>query len=283
MTTQDITKEATDRFAKIEGVSLHYNDVGSGPALLCFHGGGPGANGWDNSRFNVPELSKHFRMLIVDLPGYGESDKDADLPAGEKTDTYSARLIKGLLDDLGIKQANFYNSSFSGPFALRFALDYPERTGKVILQASTAATGGKLMFQSSPAEGIKALTEFRQDPTRERMQRMIDLFVPDPALRTDELVDRRFKSATTPGHLEAAQRWSGADKQSNILADIHGLQADVLVVWGQQDWMVPVEGAIVALAQIPRARLHIWGDTGHFVQYEKTDEFNRLVIDFLTH
>ena len=47
--------------------------------------------------------------------------------------------------------------------------------------------------------------------------------------------------------------------------------------------MVPVEGAIVALAQIPRARLHIWGDTGHFVQYEKTDEFNRLVIDFLTH
>ncbi|MCH6584923.1 MAG: hypothetical protein IH810_03675, partial [Proteobacteria bacterium] len=58
----------------------------------------------------------------------------------------------------------------------------------MILQASTAATGGKLMFQSSPAEGIKTLNEFRQDPTRERMQRMMDLFIPDPALRTDELV-----------------------------------------------------------------------------------------------
>lgn len=61
--------------------------------------------------------------------------------------------------------------------------------------------------------------------------------------------------------------------------------SDVLVVvWGQQDRMVPVEGAFAALWNIPRARVHIWGGgTGHFVEYEQADEFNRLASDFLTH
>ncbi|MBM3940240.1 MAG: alpha/beta fold hydrolase [SAR202 cluster bacterium] len=141
MADSRITKEATDRFATVEGVSLHYNDsqasprarekAGAPPALVGFHGGGPGANAWDNTRFNIDDLLKHFRVLLVDLPGYGESDKDVTLPPGTFVDHYFARLIRRLLDQLGIERAHLYASSFSGLHALKFGLEYPERTGKI--------------------------------------------------------------------------------------------------------------------------------------------------------
>ena len=75
-----ITKESSDRFATVNGVELHYNEAGDGPALLCFHGGGPGANAWDNTRFNIDALAEHFHVYLIDLPGFGESDKTATVP-----------------------------------------------------------------------------------------------------------------------------------------------------------------------------------------------------------
>ena len=65
------TFDSTSRYADVAGGRLHYNEAGSGPALLTFHGGGPGANGWDNCKWNLDYLSKSFRVVLVDLPGYG--------------------------------------------------------------------------------------------------------------------------------------------------------------------------------------------------------------------
>jgi len=74
-----------------------------------------------------------------------------------------------------------------------------------------------------------------------------------------------------------------ASKNSDLLPLIGRLKAPVLAVWGHQDRMVPWEGALSALALIPDVRIHIWGGgTGHFVEYEKPEEFNRLVTGFLT-
>jgi pimeloyl-ACP methyl ester carboxylesterase len=272
------TKEETDRYATVDGVKLHYNDVGSGPALLCFHGGGPGANAWDNTRFNVEGLAPHFRMLLVDMPGYGESDKRARRPEGLPGDTALAQLYAGLMDQLGIDQAHFYASSASAIPALRFALDFPQRTGKIVLQANNNPLP-RLAYSPTPAEGIKALGEFRAEPTRERMARMMELFVPDPSLLTNDLIDRRFSSAMTPGHLESAGQYGSSP--SHLWAEMRGMETETLILWGQQDWMVPVEGAMLSLATIPNSQLHVWAGAGHFVQYEKTDEFNRLVLDFL--
>ena len=60
MAEHAITKEATDRFTEVDGVSIHYNEAGEGPALLCFHGGGPGANAWDNTKHNIDAFAEHF-------------------------------------------------------------------------------------------------------------------------------------------------------------------------------------------------------------------------------
>ena len=81
-------------------------------------------------------------------------------------DVYWARTVIGLMDQLGIDKAHLFSSSQSGPMSLRMGIDYPDRVGKIILQSSGAG-GGRLMFQPSPPEGIKALGAFAQTPPRE--------------------------------------------------------------------------------------------------------------------
>lgn len=278
-----ITKESSDRFATVNGVELHYNEAGDGPALLCFHGGGPGANAWDNTRFNIDALAEHFHVYLIDLPGFGESDKTATVPEAQTIDGYIAGLIVAFMDQFGIDSTHLYASSFSGPFALRFALDNPARTSKVVLQATSSIIGQPLMLSPAPSAGIKALLDFWDAPSREGMARMMEFFVPDPQLRTDELIERRYQSAMTPGHLEASRHFVDGSRLSHLEREVANIQADVLLLWGRQDWMVPVEGVLRVLSEIPGVRVHVWADAGHFVQYEKREEFNRLVIDFLTH
>jgi pimeloyl-ACP methyl ester carboxylesterase len=275
-----ITKQETDRFVDVKGIRVHYNEAGSGPSLLCLHGGGPGANAWDNTRHNIDALAERFHVMLVDLPGFGESDKNVKL-SGVPLDLFGARLLRDILDCKGIEKAHIYGSSFSGPMCLRFGLEYHDRVGKIVLQTSGAGAGG--LFTPSPTEGIKALYTFAGNPTRENMVGMMQLFIPKKELCTEEMIDARFCAALIPGHLEARREFS-ADKNSDLSNEVQNLKAEVLIVWGHHDRMVPFEWALPALARLPNVRLHIWGGgTGHFVEYEKADEFNRLVIDFLTH
>lgn len=274
------SKEATDRYVDVNGIKIHYNEAGQGPALFCFHGGGPGANAWDNSKHNLDELAEHFRCILMDMPGYGGSDKDAKLN-GTPLDLFCANLILGVMEQLGIDRAHLYGSSQFCPACLRFGIEFPDRIGKIIIQASGVARGANY-FTPAPPEGIKALGAYAENPTRENMEKMMHLFIPKDELCTEEMIDARFAAAQIPGQL-AGRREMAASKNSDLLPIISRLKAPVLVVWGHHDRMVPWEGALSALALIPDVRIHIWGGgTGHFVEYEKPDEFNRLVTGFLT-
>lgn len=80
MVTQEITRESTSRFVDVPDpefgtVKVHYHEAGTGPRLFCIHGGAPGAFGWGNFGRNVPSLAESFRVIVVDLPGYAQSDK----------------------------------------------------------------------------------------------------------------------------------------------------------------------------------------------------------------
>ena len=67
------TKEETDHFIEVNGIKVHYNEAGSVPALICTHGGGPGANAWDNTKWALPYLAEHFQTILLDMPGFGDS------------------------------------------------------------------------------------------------------------------------------------------------------------------------------------------------------------------
>ncbi|MGH6877634.1 MAG: alpha/beta fold hydrolase, partial [Rhizomicrobium sp.] len=70
----DLTETSTSRYVNTKDWRMHYNEAGDGPALVLLHGSGPGASGWSNYQQNIPALSKHFRVLALDMIGWGGSD-----------------------------------------------------------------------------------------------------------------------------------------------------------------------------------------------------------------
>jgi 4,5:9,10-diseco-3-hydroxy-5,9,17-trioxoandrosta-1(10),2-diene-4-oate hydrolase len=271
-----LSKAETDRCVDVGGIGLHYNEAGSGPALICTHGGGPGANAWDNSKGVFKALSEHFRVILLDLPGYGESQKGVSRE-GVPMDIFVARLLRDFMDVLGIDRAHQYGSSQFAVASLRFGIDYPERTGKIILQSTEIGP-----HTGEPPAGIKALGRFAEQPTMENMEVILSYFTPREEFRGQDVLRNRFEKALIPGHLESRKQMPNASN-SDLTPELGKLQTDVLIVWGNEDGMVPAHAALDLLKVIPRSRAVIWGDrSGHFVVTEHAEEFVRIVTDFLT-
>jgi pimeloyl-ACP methyl ester carboxylesterase len=272
-----LTKDETDRFVDVNGIKIHYNEAGSGPALICTHGGGPGANAWDNTRYAFDALAQHFRTILMDLPGFGESQMHVSRD-GVPMDFFLAKLQRDFMDLLGIDRAHLYGSSAFSATTLRFGLEYPDRTNKLVIQAFSAGA------HVTETEGLKSLIAFAQNPVRENMETMVRYFTPRAEFRTEAFVDARFAAALRPGHLESRREFSVMANSPDLKDELGKLKAPVLVLWGYADGMIPVAEVMDDLQRIPDVRAHIWGgQSGHFVALEHADEFARLLIDFLTH
>ena len=282
----EITYESTSRFAQVrDDLRLHYHEAGVGndTTIVLLHGGGPGASSWSNFARNIPVLAQRFHVLAVDQPGYGRSDKPTEHP---QYFVHSASALKDLLDTLGITdRVHLLGNSLGGGAAVRFALDHPERAGRLVLMGPGGLSVN--LFAPDPTEGVKNLGRFSYEPTRENLEAFLRIMVFDQSLITPELVEERFASASTPESLAAAKAmgksFSSAEFEKGMLwRDAYKLRQRVLLIWGREDRVNPLDGALVALKMIPRAQLHVFGGCGHWAQLEKFDEFNRLTVDFLT-
>jgi 4,5:9,10-diseco-3-hydroxy-5,9,17-trioxoandrosta-1(10),2-diene-4-oate hydrolase len=275
---------STSRYADVGDFRLHYHDAGDGDPVVMLHGGGPGASAWSNFGRNLPVFARHHRTLLVDQPGFGHSDKP------EITDqffTFSADALVRLLDAVGLERVALVGNSLGGGTAVRFALRHPDRAGRLVLMAP----GGLNLsvFSPDPTEGIKKLYAFAAPPgpSKEKLAEFLRTLVYDPSLVTDELVAERFAVASAPESLRAMASMGASFSRPETFEDgmlwreAHQLRQRVLLVWGREDRVNPLDGALVALKVIRRAQLHVFGGCGHWAQLERFDEFNRLVLDFL--
>jgi 4,5:9,10-diseco-3-hydroxy-5,9,17-trioxoandrosta-1(10),2-diene-4-oate hydrolase len=282
---------ATSRFAQAAGLRLHYHEAGpegggaaAGPPVVMLHGGGPGASAWSNFGRNLGVFAGRYRTLLVDQPGFGHSDKP---PVAGQYFTFAAGALAGLLDELGIEKAHLVGNSLGGGTAVRFALRYPDRAGRLVLMGP----GGLSLnvFAPDPTEGVKRLMEFPAPPgpSKEKLAAFLRTLVFDQRLITDELVEERYAAASDPAALAAAASlgasfFDPATAEEGLLwREAHRLRNQVLLVWGREDRVNPLDGALVALKLIRRAQLHVFGGCGHWAQLEKFDEFNQLVMNFL--
>ncbi|WP_040803053.1 4,5:9,10-diseco-3-hydroxy-5,9,17-trioxoandrosta-1(10),2-diene-4-oate hydrolase [Nocardia concava] len=281
----EITFESTSRYAQVRpDLKLHYHEagVGNGPTIVLLHGGGPGASSWSNFAKNIPVLAKDFHVLAVDQPGFGQSDKPTEHP---QYFVHSASALKDLLDTLGItERVHLLGNSLGGGAATRFALDYPDRAGKLVLMGPGGLSTN--LFAPDPTEGVKLLSKFNFEPTKENLEAFLRIMVFDQKLITPELVEERFASASQPESLAATRAmgksFAGPDfAKGMIWRDAFKLRQPVLMIWGREDRVNPIDGALVALKMVPRVQLHVFGGCGHWAQLEKFDEFNRLATDFL--
>jgi 4,5:9,10-diseco-3-hydroxy-5,9,17-trioxoandrosta-1(10),2-diene-4-oate hydrolase len=278
------TSASTSRTAKAGDLTLHYHEAGQGEGLplVMLHGGGPGASAWSNFGSCLDRFAADFRVLLVDQPGFGRSDKP---PVEGHFFTFAADKLALLLDELGIERVHLLGNSLGGGTATRFALRHPGRVGRLVLMGP----GGlqQNLFSPEPTEGLKRLYEFGADPTRERMRAFISTMVHDQALVTDELVEERFAAATAPGSQEAmasmGASFMAADtfEEGLLWREAYKIRHRTLLTWGREDRVNPVDGAFLALKLIPRASLHVFPRCGHWAQIEAADEFHAVTREFL--
>src|SRR3954465_7352810 len=193
---EPITFKATSRYAQVrEDMRLHYHEAGVGndQTIVLLHGGGPGASSWSNFGGNIGVLAQHFHVLAVDQPGYGHSDKHTE---HEQYNRYSATALLNLFDHLSIERAALVGNSLGGGTAVRFALDNPDRAGRLVLMGPGGLSVN--LFSPDPTEGVRKLGRFGAPPgpSREKLEEFLRTMVFDQSLITDELIDERFAAAS---------------------------------------------------------------------------------------
>ena len=289
-----LTAESTGHVVDIGGLPVRYHDAGAsavdagtGPGdadtVVLLHGGGPGASSWSNFGRTMPVVAGHYRTVMMDLPGYGQS---AARPATGHFFTVAAEALAGLLDHLGVGKAHLIGNSLGGGTALRFALTFPKRAGRLVLMGPGGLTLNVLA--PDPTEGVRRLMEFGAPPgpSRAKMAAFLRVMVHDQALITDELIDERFAQASQPEALAAmvamGASFFGEHAEDGMLwREAHRVKHEVLLIWGREDRVNPLDGALIALKQLRRAQLHVFGNCGHWAQLEKSGEFNEMALRFL--
>lgn len=280
----DLGYAETSKTTTYDGLDLHYHDAGQGPdTLVMLHGAGPGVSGWSNFSGNLPHYSEHFRTVIVDMPGFGKSGHPEAYDRSYLR--YASDSVISLMDELGIDNAHFLGNSLGGSVTVRLALAYPDRARRLVLMGPGSALSIGL-FSARPAEGIRRLMEFQLSPdkTREKMEAFLRSMVFDQSLVTDEMIDSRYKQALDPKTFGGLKAMQVANKnfpvEGELWREAGELKHEVLITWGREDRVQPLDGAFVGFRLLDNARLHVFPKCGHWAMIEQREEFQRLTTDF---
>jgi 2-hydroxy-6-oxonona-2,4-dienedioate hydrolase/4,5:9,10-diseco-3-hydroxy-5,9,17-trioxoandrosta-1(10),2-diene-4-oate hydrolase len=277
-------RTAEQRLVRVGARDLAVTERGTGDPVLLLHGGGPGASGMTNYARNVDVLAQHFRVVVPDLPGYGQSSKDVD-----HTDPFGdlAGAVRGLLDALEIDRAHLVGNSYGGAAALRLALDRPDRVARMVLMGP----GGIGTTRRPPTPGLKRLLGYYggEGPTRAKLERFIrgDL-VYDGAGVPADLIEQRYRASLDPAVVAnpPLRRPAGlhALARMDLTRDprLSRLATPTLVLWGADDRVNRPSGGRMLADRMPRCDLYLVARTGHWVQWERPDLFNALTIAYLS-
>jgi pimeloyl-ACP methyl ester carboxylesterase len=270
------------RFVMVDGVRVHYQEAGSktAPPLLLIHGFASSTLVWSEVLLKLADLG--FHVIAPDLLGYGYSGKPRQ---NEYTIKGQARMIIGLLDQLGIERADFVGTSYGGAVAATCALDHPDRVKKLVMIGAVSNNDPTryllVRFFRSPVIGelIAPLLIGSRVLLRRRMKRVYDRH----SLVLDERrVESRHRplraAATQRAMIRTARHWDA----ERIGREAHLIKQPTLLVWGEIDRDVPVANGERLNREIPGSRLVIFRDCGHLPQEEFPREFTEVVAQFLS-
>jgi pimeloyl-ACP methyl ester carboxylesterase len=273
---------AHQRRARIEGRWLNFIDIGSGPALLFIHGL---AGCWQNWLENIPAFAAQYRVVAVDLPGFGESE----MPDRPISISGYARALDALCDQLGIQSVRLVGNSMGGYVAAEMTIRSPARVEALCLVAAAGLSVERA--RADRQRGLRHRTEnllffyvawlARRYPRlalRPRVRRwMLGLVVAHPEELPGPLIAEQVRGINKPGvnpALDALTRYPIRDRLGEIACP-------TLIVWGDSDRLVPLSDAAEFAWLISGSRRLTYEDTGHAPMLERPDRFNADLGAFL--
>jgi pimeloyl-ACP methyl ester carboxylesterase len=264
-----------ERFVDIDGVKVCYIDEGSGLPVIMIHGLGGNLLHYKE---NIPYFKKNFRVIALDLPGYGKSDKP------EMSDAVMSYvlLLKKFVSKLGIEEAVLIGNSMGGHISCIFAAKY-----KKIVK-------GLVLADSAGLNELNVVEDFYiSNVFTETLLSVTPSFIMETTLKhnfyrpREEIDDVLFAQKAMVGSLDYdafchALEVCAKSMAKNTLNDITDeIKCPTLIVWGKNDRLIDVKYASMFREAIENSNLIIYESCGHISQLEKYEDFNRDVEKFI--
>ncbi len=270
-------------WVSVEGHEINTIQLGEGPAILFVHG----LSGcWANWLEQLCPFAASNRVIAVDLPGFGHSPGFG----GEISMEGYARLMDGLLAELGIARATVVGNSMGGLIAAELTAAYPDRIGHLVLisPAGMSTYRDRLTRGTMPAMrrldrllALAAAWSAANSDSITRRPRLRELALKGvmrhPSRLTPQLAAEQVRGAGTEGFLGALEAIIEYDVRDRLAL----IACPTLIVWGTNDRLISVRDAERFGAAIKGSRRVIYADTGHVAMLERPRQFNRLLREFL--
>jgi len=267
-------------FTSINGMDVHFRDEGNtldSIPLVLIHGTGSSLHTFDDW---VTKLKQNHRVIRMDLPAYGLT---GPFPDRNYSMNNYVNFIKDFLSTQGIKKCILGGNSLGGGISWRFAAKYPEMVDKLILIDATGYPSAlkelPLAFKIAKIPVLKNLFTFIT-PRFIAKGSLENVYV-DKTKVTEELVDRYFELTLREGNRQAFVDRFNIKNDINTHNKIKLITQSTLVLWGDQDKLIPVENAYKFHEDLPNDILVILKDVGHVPMEESPNYSLEPVISFL--
>lgn len=256
--------------AKINDLSVRYIDTrGGGNAVLLLHGLGGSIESWTN---NIEALSKELRIIAVDLPGFGMSDK----PKMDYTIRFYVKFVADFVKHLQLGKISIVGSSLGGHVAAELAITLPELVSRLVM----ISPPGALPRSFKPTPALRSYTKVVEAKSVQQVKQA--LFAVDGKPVDGTYAELAFQKMSMPGAKEAfMSALKGSAKAPRLNRRLDRIKAPAMLLWGKDDIMIPVKFA-QPFVEMKGCRVVLLEGCGHRPHAEKPGLFNRLVGDFLT-
>lgn len=277
---------ASDFIELPSGARAHYRMQGNraGHTLVLLHGSNSSLHTWEPW---VADLAEEFLVVTVDLPGHGLT---GTAPGDDYTYQGMAAFVKEFTDVLGISSFALGGNSMGGGVSLAYALQYPADLTHLVLvdAAGTRApesAAGKTDYPLAFKLAGRWYTDwiFENITPRSIVSEGLMKSVSVKNIVTEEVVDRYWELARHPGNRKATGiRFAWYRQQGNQDLPVDDIQIPALIIWGDEDGLIPVESGRAMHERMPNSSLRVFEGVGHLPMEEVAAETAATVSAFLS-
>lgn len=264
------------------GLTVHLRDEGprDAPVLVLLHGSNADLHTWDAW---AKSLSNQFRVIRYDQIGHGLTGPN---PAGDYSPAAMVTVLEQLRAKLGLEQFALAGNSMGGGIAARYASTYPQHLSALILVDSAGAprkagaSRGNIGFTLAAMPGVNLLAQ--SITPRSLIERSLSQSVSNQAVVTPAAVDRYWELLRYPGNRAATMQRFAAKREPFTPAELARITAPTLILWGDQDPLIPVSDTRFFAQGIKNARVKTWPGIGHLPHEEVAEASAAEVRAFLS-
>lgn len=271
------------RWVTVEDTPVNVIDLGEGAPIVFVHGL---SGSWPNWLEQLPAFARDHRVIAMDLPGFGHSP----MPTEKITISSYARILDELLATLGVDATTLVGNSMGGFISAELAIAFPQRVERLVLvSAAGISTNGRRDVQRAThtlrrIERVLAAYTTWVAAHSEAIVRYpglrnaaLGLVTRHPSRLNPALAAEQLRGAGKPGFMQALQ----ANIDYPIRERLPEIACPTLIVWGEEDKVIPVRDAGVFEELIPGSRKVLFEDTGHMAMLERPAAFNELLSEFM--